>query len=131
MKNRAKCKLCESVIESFHQYDYVTCKCGEISIDGGQEYFRCSAKSWDNFLRVDDEDNIIIPKIKEKDDVKPLDIEPKEVAPLTKEELIKMLEDMAKSIEQLPPDAMTTYVNQYDLMSLILVLVSIFKAKDD
>ena len=129
MKNRAKCKLCESIIESFHQTDYVTCKCGEISVDGGEHHYRCAAKNWDNFLRVDDEDNIIIPTIKEKDDVKLLDIEAKEVPKLGYEELLKMLEDMIKTIEEMPPEAMLTSVNQYDLMSLMMIVVSIFKAE--
>lgn len=126
MKNRAKCKLCESVIESFHQYDYVSCKCGEISIDGGNSSFKCAANNWDNFLRLDDEDNIIIPKIQEKDDVKPLYNENEKP---TKEDLIKILEDMVKNIEALPSHAMTQPVNQYDLMGLMMLLISLFKAE--
>ena len=37
MRNRAKCKLCSSVIESYHRYDEVSCKCGEINISGGND----------------------------------------------------------------------------------------------
>lgn len=127
MRNRAKCKLCESIIESFHQYDFVTCKCGEISVMAG-EGMHCSYKDKENFLRVDDEDNIIIPKFIDKDsDVKPLDIDrPKP----TKQELIQILEDMIKNIENLPPEAMLTNINQYDFMSLMLILTSIFKTEN-
>src|SRR5271166_4679007 len=57
IKNRAKCKLCKDILESFHQHDYVTCTCGEISIDGGTSYWRCAAKNWENFLRLDDNGN--------------------------------------------------------------------------
>lgn len=67
MRNRAKCKICEEILESFHRHDYVTCKCGEISIDGGQDYWRCSAKDWSNFLRVDDNGNEFSPEIIEKE----------------------------------------------------------------
>ena len=127
MKNRAKCKLCESIIESHHRHDYVSCKCGEISVDGGDEYFRCAAINWENFLRVDDEGNIIIPTIKDNN-VKPIDNETLEEAPkLTKKDLVKILQDMITNIENLPPEAMTVPVNQYDLMGLMMILVAIFK----
>jgi len=69
MRNRAKCKLCNDIIESVHHHDYISCKCGEIAVDGGQHYCRCSAKSWENFIRIDDEGNEIIPKIVEKSSV--------------------------------------------------------------
>lgn len=62
---RAKCKLCNDIIESKHRHDYVTCSCGEISVDGGQDYFRARFNNPENFLCVDDEGNEIIPKHKE------------------------------------------------------------------
>jgi hypothetical protein len=128
MKNRAKCKLCETVIESFNRNDYVTCKCGEISIDGGDQYFKCAAKDWDNFLRVDDEGNIIVPRVATPPkDIIGEDDEVKEYSKPTREELLKILEDMIKTIEDMPPQAMLTAVNQYDLMSLMMILLSVFK----
>jgi hypothetical protein len=47
---KAKCKLCEDVIESKHRHDYVACKCGEIFLDGGESYLRGGSKSPDNFV---------------------------------------------------------------------------------
>jgi len=38
--NKARCKKCKSVIYSITGHDYVTCKCGAISIDGGMNYGR-------------------------------------------------------------------------------------------
>lgn len=38
--NRAKCLLCNDVITSEHSHDFKTCKCGNLSIDGGNEYPR-------------------------------------------------------------------------------------------
>lgn len=35
-----KCLLCRDVIESKHRHDYVTCKCGAVSLDGGTAYSR-------------------------------------------------------------------------------------------
>lgn len=126
MKNRAKCKLCKSEIESFHASDYVMCKCGEIFVDGGSA-FKCGAKDWDNFLRVDENGNEIIITV-QKGDI-PLGKAKK----LHKKELLSMLEEIIASYERLPKQAMTTPVTHYDLLSSLLVLLSIFKAdlKDD
>jgi len=33
--NKAQCAKCSDIIESKHGHDFVTCKCGEIFIDGG------------------------------------------------------------------------------------------------
>lgn len=42
--NRAQCLLCKDIIISKHQHDFVTCKCGSVSTDGGEAYLRRSAK---------------------------------------------------------------------------------------
>ncbi len=47
---------------------------------------------------------------------------------LTKKELLQMLEEMIKNIENLPPNAMLTPVNHYDLFSSLLLVLSIFRA---
>lgn len=36
--NKAKCLICGEVIESKHVHDYVTCSCGNLSVDGGSWY---------------------------------------------------------------------------------------------
>lgn len=43
-RNAAQCKLCEEIIESKHVHDYVSCKCGNVSVDGGLEYIRRAFK---------------------------------------------------------------------------------------
>lgn len=40
MANIIKCKACGDVIESKHRHDFRTCKCGEVSVDGGNDYQR-------------------------------------------------------------------------------------------
>lgn len=42
--NRAKCLICNDIIESKHVHDYVTCSCGNVSVDGGREYDKRSFK---------------------------------------------------------------------------------------
>ena len=41
LKNSVRCKLCGHVIESKHNYDFVSCFCGFVSIDGGLISPRC------------------------------------------------------------------------------------------
>ena len=50
LRNSAICKLCGDAIESIHRHHMATCSCGEISVDGGQAYFRASARNFDNFI---------------------------------------------------------------------------------
>jgi hypothetical protein len=47
IKNSAQCLKCKDIIESKHRHDYVTCKCGAISVDGGLDYVRRSG-NWKN-----------------------------------------------------------------------------------
>lgn len=125
MRNRAKCKLCESIIESTQRNDYVSCKCGEIAVDGGQDTFKCSARNFQNFLRIDDDGNIIVPTIIEKS------VETKETPkPPTKEELLDALQEMIKKMEELPSQAMIMPVNHYDHYSLMLLLYNILRLKE-
>lgn len=38
--NRIQCLNCKDVIISHHRHDYVTCTCGNVSLDGGLSYRR-------------------------------------------------------------------------------------------
>ena len=124
MKNRAKCKLCQSVIESFHATDLVTCKCGEKNVYGG-EALKCSALNWQNFLRIDDQGNEIIVKVEGES----LPIQDHSHKP-SKNDLIDMLDEMVKNIENLPNNAMLTPITHYDLCSALILISSILKHQD-
>ena len=50
IRNRAQCRLCNDIIESTHRHDFVTCGCGEISVDGGLAYLRRAAKDFNNLI---------------------------------------------------------------------------------
>lgn len=127
MKNRAKCKLCSSIIESFHPNDHVLCKCGEIEINGG-EAMLAKAKDFANFLRVDDLGNEIVVQYRQK----PEDIgsngnadDPKES--LAKEELLDMLDTMIKGDEGLPDKVKENQLNTYDLLRYMYLIKEMFK----
>ena len=40
VQNAATCNKCDDFIVSKHRHDYVTCMCGNVSVDGGQAYLR-------------------------------------------------------------------------------------------
>lgn len=133
MKNRAKCKICQTIIQSFHSTDYQECSCGEIAVDKG-DAFICYANDFNNFLRVDDEGNEIIVKIIDKSaESAPSEHSESETenkphkAPPTKQEIIKIIQGNIESVERLPEEAMNTYLTQYDYLSLLFLLLSIFK----
>jgi hypothetical protein len=119
MRNIAKCKKCQSVIESFHPTDYVSCSCGEISVEEGLT-LKCSAKDWSNFLRVDDEGNEIVVRVETTI--------PDEPSKLTKIQKLDMLDEMIRSYERLPQSAMSQPVSNYDLISSLLLLSSILRS---
>jgi len=119
LRNRAKCKICKDIIESLQKNDHVSCKCDQISVFGG-ESLCCQAKDWGNFIRIDDNGNEVLPTI--------VDPEPKRKP--TRIELIAMLDEMIKSIEALPDQAMIVSINQYDFYSLLVLLSSLFKSEE-
>lgn len=53
-KNKARCKVCGDVIESKFTHHFVYCKCREIFVDGGNDYWRAGANNFDNFERIEE-----------------------------------------------------------------------------
>ena len=116
MKNRAKCKLCQCIIESKSLYDEISCACGHISVMGGDK-MGCRAIEWINFLRIDDEGNEIIPTIQDYEKPKPI----------TKHEMIEALDVLIAKIEDMPQNAMVVSINHYDYLTLLVWLSSFCK----
>lgn len=55
IRNRAKCRLCGDVLESrtFCPVDNKTCRCGEISVEGGLNYIgRFATTDFDNVIEL-------------------------------------------------------------------------------
>lgn len=40
VRNAIRCKHCGEIIESAYTHDFVTCKCGSCSVEGGHAYLR-------------------------------------------------------------------------------------------
>lgn len=128
MRNRAKCKICNEIIESLAIVDYVSCKCAEITIWGGDQTYKAAAKDWNNFLRVDDEGKECPVKIVDKlpnDPINKTDVNPLDISPLTKADKLKALDDMIASYESLPAHAMSQPASNYEILSVLLLVKSL------
>ena len=44
IRNAIRCNICGDEIESKHRHDFVTCKCGACSVDGGHDYLRAASR---------------------------------------------------------------------------------------
>ena len=136
MRNRAKCKLCASVIESHHRYDWVGCQCGEITVSGGNDKYECSAKNWDNFLRVDDQDNVIVPKVVSNDAKEAVKLQLSDNSVILQSnaisyaEKLSMLKEMVKNLDDLPQEIMMQPINHYDFYSFVAVIISLLEQVD-
>jgi hypothetical protein len=47
--HKIQCGNCGDVIQSKHRHDFVTCKCGGTSVDGGSDYTRVLGSQWGFF----------------------------------------------------------------------------------
>lgn len=123
MRNRAKCKLCSTIIESLHRYDYVSCKCNEISISGGVDKLECAAKDFSNFIRIDEDGKEVPVKVVEKpNEEKELPVENDKPIELTREQKVDLVDAMIKYYDDLPAHAMMSSPSQYDLKAAFLMM---------
>jgi hypothetical protein len=129
MRNRAKCKLCLSIIESYHSTDYVKCLCEEIAVDGG-EALKCHAKDWVNFLRIDEDDKEVSITVKKSQQMNAESNENKQSHDTkpNKDDIIALVDNMIKDFEALPQHAMNLPITHYDFMSLLMIISSFFKS---
>lgn len=51
---KIKCKLCKTVVESRYRNEMRYCRCGEIFIDGGEDYLRYGAGDINNVEVVEE-----------------------------------------------------------------------------
>ena len=130
MKNRAKCKNCQSVLESFHRHDYVTCECGSISIDGGLDYLKCYFDKIENFIRLDDDDKeIAVSFSEEKQEFHeeiPIVAKEAEQSKMSKKDYIDHLQRLIDTYEAMPDHVLRSAVNHSDLYSVLLLLKGLF-----
>lgn len=142
-RHRAKCRLCSGFLEA-KAGDYLTCACGEISLDATSSLTKYIAREWDNLIRIDEEGNEIKFSIQDRaarfeersqdqDDISSAKQDPEGDNPYlanpyymvchetTHDAIIRLIE----TVEGLPPIAMNTAITHYDYLSLLYLLRSI------
>jgi len=130
MKNTAKCLLCNTIIESMHDYDLQRCECGEIAVDGGLKMIAL-AKNFDNFLRVREDGTTFKPTIIENNNTEnTLHTSFSEIRH-NFENLVSSLQLMLDNVQRLPQHAMEQPLNQYDLQTLLQVLIEGFSERQE
>ena len=127
MRNRAKCKLCKTVIESVTTADYIMCACGEIAVSGGLSEYQAFANDYANFVRLDEEGKEV--PVKYIDKRAPEKTDSDQLAKPTRKELLDELNVMIQNIEKLPPHALSQSPTHYDLCSALLLLSAILRAE--
>lgn len=60
--NRARCVTCDQVIESKHVHDYVSCRGGHISVDGGKDYLRRCYDKIENLIECSEVEYLSLDK---------------------------------------------------------------------
>jgi hypothetical protein len=106
LSNKAQCKKCGDIIESKHVHDFVSCDCGEISVDGGHDYLKRSAYDFDNVIELSEVTEDEIDKnLKEFEDDKSKKLIEKIIIA---DDFGKLLESVSKLVE--------AYEKKYDVI---------------
>ena len=66
--NRIKCLKCGDILHSKHRHDFVTCKCHEVFLDGGDDYRRVGGDAESIAIVQDDGTEIPLTEIHKRDD---------------------------------------------------------------
>lgn len=133
---RAKCRLCQTLVEIKNPLDIFTCSCGELQLDAIWGTVHAKVKDdISNLILIDDEGNEVVHKRNgeriestAKEILKDMIQASEGIDPYSKREHISLLKQMAQNIDSLPPSARSSPVTHSDLSSLISLLVELFCA---
>ncbi len=64
-ENKAQCLLCKDIIESKYRHDFVTCSCGNLSVDGGKDYIKRSVENTNGWVDLSTTEDEVKEKIEE------------------------------------------------------------------
>ena len=129
MRNRAKCKLCKTIIESYALGDYVMCPCGEIAVDGGLDKFVTYANDYNNFKRVDDNGHEIDVRVSNSDKLNvPLQSSANIPPNPNIDDFFRAFEELIKVYENLPRHAINAPCNHSDILSLLELILASLRA---
>ena len=52
ISNKVLCKKCGDIIESKFRHDFKTCKCYNVSVDGGYDYLKRGFEEEDSYIEL-------------------------------------------------------------------------------
>lgn len=130
MENKAKCRLCGSIIQSYTLSDVVSCDCGEITIWGGQYEFNVAYKNKNNLLRIDDKGNEVIVRCVDTTQDEIADPEPSNEAASRKERLAT-LDSWISYGSNLPRHVLDAPPSLADLYHGLLLVSSVLHSSDE
>jgi len=110
---KSKCRLCSQILTGIRD-EIITCDCGEITLDGKRGVVLCKSATR-NYVEIDENECEIVVDDIDREKMK-------------RDKLIDMLDEMRKSYEGLPKDAMLQPINHYDMSSLLILLVALVRA---
>ena len=55
MSNKAQCLICGMILESKHHHDFKCCTCGNLCVDGGNDYQKRSIKFPNKYLELSED----------------------------------------------------------------------------
>lgn len=102
--------------------ELIICKCGEVTLDGIKRAVVCATDVL-NYCEVDDNGNEI--KLRDYN----IELSENTKKP-SYNELRGLLSNMIDTYESMPPHAMMQPINNYELLSLLLLLRSLFDSRD-
>jgi hypothetical protein len=107
------------VLESYHKFDYVSCKCGEIAITGGDVAFEVFANDFSNIIRIDDQGNEVAVKVEENGELADKALVNEASKVVSKKERV---DSIISQLESLPSDAMSHPLTHYDLIYILRLI---------
>lgn len=139
MGKKLKCLECGDTIESTHRHEFVRCSCQSCFVDGGTEYFRIGWSDPEKCIEIMEDGSEVLLSDSLKDRQKRIeerekDLEEKAIdqadteSKPSKEDFIFLLDELAGSIQRMPPDALYSPVTNADHLALIQAISSFLKA---
>lgn len=137
---RAKCKLCNNIIEIKNRIDMFSCPCGEITIDFITAQLHASIKTdKTNLLFVDDDDNEIVTKTLDSENVAWIDgksiVDPKEKEMMNEDvnlgsrrELLSMIDALIHNIDSMPNQGRFAPVTHSDFAEILSLVAALFRS---
>ena len=129
---RAKCKLCNNIVEIKNRIDMFSCPCGEITIDYITAHMHASLKTdKSNLLFVDEDDNEIVPASWTTEQIiidRKVEEMGEDVNLGSRRELLSMIDALIHNIDSMPNQGRFAPVTHSDFAELLSLVAALFRS---